>query len=196
MAYKLLYVLENGSGDLTVVLEKSKLRPRFREELMETHPEIMDDSKVNGSLNLKESVKEEISGLFIIHPIGSINTITYPILKKKIDWILESWPEIILIDMKQVSYVNLRGLRVVLKTIMEMNRRGGKVYLTNLQPEIKEMFDVMNDALPKWFFESRKQMAIYHDAIHKNCSGNRTKGCIRMGNFGFDVAGRSAALAL
>jgi anti-anti-sigma factor len=196
VAHKLLYKLENGSGDLTVVLEKSNLRPRSREELMETYPEIMADSKVNGSLNLSVTAKEEISGLFIIHPIGSINTITYPILKKKIDWILESWPEIILIDMKQVSYVNLRGLRVILKTIIKMNLRSGKVYLTNLQPEIKEMFEVMNDALPEWFFASRKQMEIYHDAIHNNFSGNRTKGHIRMENYGFDGVGRSATLAL
>jgi hypothetical protein len=64
------------------------------------------------------------------------------------------------------------------------------VYLTNLQPEIKEMFEVMNDALPEWFFGIRKQMEIYHDGIHNNFSGNR------MENYGFDVVGRSAALAL
>ena len=140
---------------------------------METYPDIMTDSKVNGSLNLSVTAKEERSGLFIIHPVGSINTITYPILKKKIDWILESRPKIILIDMKQVNYVNLRGLRVILKTIIKMNLRSGKVYLTNLQPEIKEMVEVMNDALPEWFFGSRKQLEIYLDAIHNNYSGNR-----------------------
>jgi len=139
---------------------------------MERYNKSMTDSDVNGSLNLSVTAKEERSGLFIIHPVGSINTNTYPILKKEMDWILESWPEIILIDMKQVNYVNLRGLRVVLKTIMEMNRRGGKVYLTNLHPELKEMFDVMNSALPERLFSSRKRLEIYLDAINNNCSIN------------------------
>jgi anti-sigma B factor antagonist len=140
--------------------------------LMETYPEIMTDSKINESFNLRVTASEKRSGLFVIHPIGSINTNTYSILKKELEWILESWPEIILFDMKQVNYVNFRGLRVILKTIIKMNLRKGKVYLTNLQPEIKEMFDVMNDALPEWFFGNRKQLEIYLDAIHNNCSGN------------------------
>jgi anti-anti-sigma factor len=136
--------------------------------LMGTYPEIMTDSKVNESFNLSVTASEEGAGLFVIHPVGSINTNTYPILKKEMEWIFESGPEIILFDMKQVNFVNLRGLRVILKTIIKMNLRSGKVYLTNLQPEIKEMFEVMNGALPEWFFGSRKQLEIYLDAIHNN----------------------------
>jgi anti-anti-sigma factor len=135
---------------------------------METYPEITTDSKVNESFNLSVTASEEGAGLFVIHPVGSINTNTYPILKKEMEWIFESGPEIILFDMKQVNFVNLRGLRVILKTIIKMNQRSGKVYLTNLQPEIKEMFEVMNGALPEWFFGSRKQLEIYLDAIHNN----------------------------
>ena len=81
------------------------------------------------------------------------------------EWIFESKPEIILFDMKYVNYVNLRGLRVILRTIIEMNQRRGQVYLTNLQPEIKKMFEVMNGALPEWVFENRKLWENYLDAI-------------------------------
>lgn len=153
-------------------LDKSNLRPRSKEALMKTYPENMTDSKVNENFNLSVTASEEGAGLFVIHPVGSINTNTYPILKKEMDWIFESKPEIILFDMKQVNYVNLRGLRVILKTIIKMNQRGGKVYLTNLQPEIKEMLEAMNGALPKNLFGSRKQLEIYLDAINNNCSGN------------------------
>ena len=163
---------------------------------MKTYLENRTESKVNGSFNLSVTASEERAGLFVIHPVGSINTNTYPILKEEMEWILGSGPEIILFDMKQVNYVNLRGLRVILKTIIKMNLRSGKVYLTNIQPEIREMFDVMNDALPEWFFGSRKQLEIYLDAIHDNCSDNKTKGRIRMENYGFDLADRSAAVAL
>jgi len=155
---------------------------------MKTYPENMTDSKVNESFNLSVTASEERAGLFVIHPTGSINTNTYPILKKEMEWIFESKPEIILFDMKQVNYVNLRGLRVILKTIIKMNLRNGKVYLTNLQPEIKEMFEVMNDALPEWFFGSREQLDNYHDAIHNNFSGNRT-GHLRTETYGLELAG-------
>ncbi len=132
---------------------------------MERYNKSMTDSDVNGSLNLSVTAKEERSGLFIIHPVGSINTNTYPILQKELEWIFESRPEIILFDMKQVNYVNFRGLRVILKTIIEMNQRSGKVYLTNLQSEIKEMFEVMNSALPEWFLGSREQLDNMCEAV-------------------------------
>ena len=89
---------------------------------METYPEIMTDSKVKESLKLSVAASEEKTGLFIIHPIGSINTATYPVLKKEMERIFDSNPEIILFDMTQVKYVNLRGLRVILKTIITLNR--------------------------------------------------------------------------
>ena len=155
---------------------------------METYPENMTDSKIYESFNLSVTASEERAGLFIIHPVGSINTNTYPILKKEMEWIFESRPEIILFDMKQVNYVNFRGLRVILKTIMEMKQRSGKVYLTNLQPEVKEMFEVMNGALPGWLFSSRKQLENYFDAIHNNCFGNgNSGGRIRTETYGFNL---------
>ena len=140
---------------------------------MEKYPQIMTDSKVNESFKLSVTASEERAGLFIIHPVGSINTNTYSILKKEMEEIFESRPEIILFDMKQVNYVNFRGLRVILETIIEMNQRSGQVYLTNFQPETKKMFEIMNGALPEWVFECRKQWENYLDGIHSNCSGNR-----------------------
>ncbi len=137
---------------------------------MKTYPENLTDCNVNESFDLSVTASEERAGLFIIHPVGSINTNTCMNLKNKMAWVLESRPEIILIDMKQVNYVNLRGLRVILKTIVEMTHRSGRVYLTNLQPEIKKMFEVMNEALPKWVFESRKLWENYFDAIYNNGS--------------------------
>ena len=135
---------------------------------MQTYPEITTDSNANDILKLSVAASEKSAGLFIIHPVGSIDTMTYPVLKKEMERIFESNPEIILFDMTQVKYVNLRGLRVILKTIVEMTHRSGRVYLTNLQPEIKKMFEVMNEALPKWVFESRKLWENYFDAIYNN----------------------------
>ncbi len=139
---------------------------------MKTYPEIVTDRKVSHTYNLSVHSSEEGTGLFIIHPVGSINTNTSPILQKEMQQIIESKPEIILIDMNQVNFINFRGLRVILKTIMEMNQRNGKICLTNLQPNIKEMFEIMHDILPKWIFEGRKQLEHYFDGSHNNCLGS------------------------
>jgi anti-sigma B factor antagonist len=170
VAYELLFLFGNINDNLTPLLERSKLESRLKEMPMETNPEIVTDSKFNQSIKFSVAASEERAGLFIIHPVGPISTITYPVLKKEMDRIFESGPEVILFDMTQVNYVNLRGLRVILKTIVEMRQRNGQVYLTNLQPEIKKMFEVMNGALPEWVFESRKLWENYFDAIYNDCS--------------------------
>jgi anti-anti-sigma factor len=139
---------------------------------MKTYPEIVTDSKVSHNYNLSVHSREERTGLFIIHPVGSINTNTSPILQKEMQRIIEARPEIILIDMDQVNFINFRGLRVIFKTIMEMNQRNAKICLTNLQPNVKEMFEIMYDILPKWIFEGRKLLEHHLDGNHNHCSGS------------------------
>ena len=117
---------------------------------MKTHSGIMTNNTVNGNFNLSIYRKEKRDGIFIIHPVGAINTNTSPILQNEVEQILGSKPEMIVFDMKQVNYINSRGLRLILKTITEMDQRSRKVYLTNLQPQIKDMFEIMNGALPEW----------------------------------------------
>ena len=135
---------------------------------MRAEPEIMADYKVNGSSNLSVYVREKREGFFIIHPIGSINTITSPILQNELDQIYESKSEIILFDMKLVSYINSKGLHVILKAHQAMKSRGGRIVLMNFQPHIKKVFDIIN-ALPKQrIFASRYELDNYLDTMQKS----------------------------
>lgn len=135
---------------------------------MRTEYEIMTDYKVNGSSNLSVYVSEKKEGFFIIHPIGSINAITSSILQNEVEQIYESKPEIIMFDMKQVSYINSKGLHVILKAHQAMKSRGGRIVLMNFQPHIKKVFDIIN-ALPKQqIFASRYELDNYLDTMQKS----------------------------
>jgi len=130
----------------------------------------MADNKIKGSFNLSVNVNQRIAGFFVLKPIGSINTITSPILQNKVEQIYESKPEIIMFDMKQVSYINSKGLHVILKVHQVMKSRGGRVVLTNLQPHIKTVFDII-DALPaQRIFASRHELDNYLDTMQKSYS--------------------------
>ena len=111
---------------------------------MRSDPEIMTNYKVNGSSNLSVCVSEKRQGFFVIQPVGSINAITSPILQNEVKQIIESKPEIIQFDMQQVSYINSKGLHVILKVDQTMKSRGGRFTLINLQPHIKEVFDMID----------------------------------------------------
>ena len=118
---------------------------------MKTYLKTTTDSPVNNRFNLRVYYSEKRKGRFIICPVGAIHTLTFQTLKNEIARILESKPEMIVFDMKQVDYINSKGLHVILDTIVEMYTRSGNVYLTNLQPQIEHIFDVMKGALPLWF---------------------------------------------
>lgn len=127
---------------------------------MRAYVERMADS----SFNLSVQASKERSGFFVLHAVGPINKNTYPIFERGIAQILESKPEIVLFDLNEVNYVSFRRLQVLLKTIMGMNQRSDKIYLINLQPQIKNTFKIMNSALPEWVFRSRKQLEDFFDA--------------------------------
>ena len=138
---------------------------------MRTDPGSMADNKINGSFNLSINVNERREGIFVLQPIGSINTITSPILQNEVEQIYESKPEIIMFDMKQVSYINSKGLHVILKVHQAMKSRGGRVVLINLQPHIKEVFDII-DALPaQRIFANRHELDNYLNSMQSRCFG-------------------------
>ena len=82
---------------------------------MKTYPGSVADNKTNGSVNLSVYVSERRKGFFVLQPIGSINTITSPILQNEVEQIYGSNPEIIMFDMKQVNYINSTGLKGLTK---------------------------------------------------------------------------------
>ena len=139
---------------------------------MRTDPGSKADNKINSGFNLSVNVNEKREGFFVIQPIGSINAITSPIMQNEVEQIIESKPEIIMFDMTQVSYINSKGLRFILKAHQAMKSRGGRVVLINLQPHIKEVFDII-DALPaQRIFASRYELDNYLDTMQKRYFDN------------------------
>lgn len=155
---------------ILVIFDKTACPAGKKEIIMRTDPGIMTDYKVNGSSNLSGCFSEKREGFFVIQPVGSINTITSQILQNEVKQIFKSKPEIILFDMKQVSYINSNGLSVILKVHQAMKSRGGRVILINFQPHIKKVFDIIN-ALPKErIFADQHELDDYLDTMQNSCS--------------------------
>jgi anti-anti-sigma factor len=97
------------------------------------------------ALEVNTSVKSP--GVFVVAPIGSIDGADKGLLEEKIDSVLKLNPEVIVFDMEQADYINSMGIRVLVKTKKAMQQRRGKIAFTNLQPQIKKVFDIIN-AMP------------------------------------------------
>ena len=104
---------------------------------------------------------EKTSTGFIFHLVGALDVNSYLVLEKKVERILTLIPEVIIFDMEHVHYINCRGLQVILRTIKQMKKLDGCVYLMNVQVQIIEMFEIMNGLLPKWIFTDPQEMENY-----------------------------------
>ena len=114
---------------------------------------------------LKVNTSLKRPGIFVVAPIGSIDTASNPIFQEKTDSVLQQNPDLIIFDMEFADYINSSGIRVLVKTKKAMKQRGGKIVFINLQPQIKKVFDILS-ALPSLrVFASIQELDRYLDAM-------------------------------
>lgn len=119
-------------------------------------------------MQLKVNVIERTPGVFVFKPEGSIDSVTSETLEQRLLFIPRcSSPLTIVFDMNDTVYMSSAGVRVVFKAQKQMKERGGKFYITNLQPQVRKVFEIIN-ALPGLrIFESVEELDRYLDAMQK-----------------------------
>ncbi len=118
-------------------------------------------------MSLKVTSREKSPGVFIVSPEGSLDTITYPILEEKIDLLLDTSPDMIIVDLKKLDYISSMGVRVIAKAKKSLKKSGGNVVLLKLQPQIKKIFEIIQVLPSEQIFETDKEMESYLDHIQK-----------------------------
>ena len=116
---------------------------------------------------LKVNVTKKEEGSFVISCLGSIDSLTYTELEKKLDALLVSSTRVLILNMEGVDYISSIGVSLVFKTKKAMDEHGGAFILTNLKPQIKAVFEVVK-ALPTMrVFESIEEADEYLSSIQR-----------------------------
>jgi len=118
-------------------------------------------------MSLKISSVERRSGVFLVTPVGRIDSETAPQFEKQMDYLLEASPSEVVFDMAGVDYLSSAGVRVFFKTRKNVGSRDGTTALLNLQPTVKKVFEIIN-ALPDLrIFESIAELDAYLDKMQR-----------------------------
>lgn len=116
---------------------------------------------------LTMKTQKKTKGVYVIAPVGSIDSDTHQLLEKEIQGVLKKDPQEIILDMEGVGYISSMGVRVVLATLKSLKKAGGKLILAKLQPQIKKVFEIVN-ALPSMqIFENMAEMDRYLDVMQQ-----------------------------
>ncbi len=105
---------------------------------------------------------EKIPGVHILYPVGSLDTNTFQIMEKKLDYLIgEGEAKVITLDMNGVDYISSAGIRVIFKAKKQLKQRGGSFMVMHLQPQIRKVFEIINAIPSLHIFASVEEMDDY-----------------------------------
>ncbi|MDR1161372.1 MAG: STAS domain-containing protein [Tannerellaceae bacterium] len=73
---------------------------------------------------------------------GQLDTLTSADFEKEIRAILSGESPAVVLDAKMLTYISSAGLRLLLTLQKGMKAKGGTLRLTNIRPEIMEIFNI------------------------------------------------------
>ncbi|PKN19710.1 MAG: anti-sigma factor antagonist [Deltaproteobacteria bacterium HGW-Deltaproteobacteria-6] len=118
-------------------------------------------------MSLMMNIENKMPGYYVVTLNGRLDSITYADCEAKITPILIPATKSIVMDMSNLDYISSMGLRVILKTRQIMETQGGKVFIVNMQPQIKKVLEIANLLHGMTLFASIKEADDYFDAMQK-----------------------------
>lgn len=118
-------------------------------------------------MTLKVDVFKKMAGVFVVAPVGPINSETATILEKQIESLLETSPSELVLNMQEVGYISSAGVRIIYSTKKRLMGSGGDLILVDLQPAVRKVFEVIN-ALPVFkIFSNLAELDAYLDTLQR-----------------------------
>lgn len=116
---------------------------------------------------LEVTIEKKQEGIYLVRPNGRIDSETYTLLEEKIKPLLVPSTKAAILDMAKVFYISSAGLATIFnaKKIIESNK--GALVLTNLQPQIKKVFEVIKALPPQNIFKNIEEADNYLSAIQR-----------------------------
>jgi anti-sigma B factor antagonist len=94
-------------------------------------------------IEIQKNIVNRLSGVVTVKLAGSLDTATSPELERQLSPVLAGTVKNIVFDMAQLKFISSAGLRVLSIVRKKLNDKGGTTTVVNMQPQIKEVFDII-----------------------------------------------------
>lgn len=112
-------------------------------------------------MSLKVNSEKKPGDVFVFALNGSIDSDTYKELDDRISPVLNGGAKVVIFDMDGVEYVSSMGLNTIFKIQRTLDKSNGTFMMTNVQPQVKKVFEIVK-ALPSMkVFESIEEADAY-----------------------------------
>ena len=94
-------------------------------------------------IQIQQNVGDQKTGAVTVKLSGSLDTATAPELERQLSPVLAGPVKDLVFDLAQLKFISSAGLRVFSMARKQLKARGGQAAFVNLQPQIKEVFEIM-----------------------------------------------------
>ncbi len=94
-------------------------------------------------IHILKDVGPRNAGAVTVKLAGSLDTATAPELERQLAPVLADKVQEVVFDLADLKFISSAGLRVFSTTRKQLKERGGQASFINLQPQIKEVFEIM-----------------------------------------------------
>ncbi|NOU48214.1 MAG: STAS domain-containing protein [Bacteroidales bacterium] len=98
---------------------------------------------------------EKVNNFCVLNIEGRVDTTNYSEFESEVNKLFEAGEKELIFDCSGLNYISSSGLRVFLIAQKKTLSLNGKLYLCNLQPAIKEIFDISGFSTIFKIFETR-----------------------------------------
>jgi anti-anti-sigma factor len=102
---------------------------------------------------------------------GPIDGETYGLLDKTMSIMLNEPLQALALDMNGVDLITSAGIGVIMKAKTSLGKRGGELVLTNLQPQVEKVFEIVRVLPTLGAFQNQQELDEYLETIQRRVTG-------------------------
>lgn len=116
---------------------------------------------------LNISIEEQKQGVYVVKLAGELDSDTYMMFQDKLRPFLVESTEVLIFDMSGLRYISSMGLAEIFKIRKKMEAYKGGIVISNLQPQIKKVFEIVKALPSEKVFENREEVDNYLSAMQR-----------------------------
>ncbi len=116
---------------------------------------------------LNISIEEQKQGVYVVKLAGELDSDTYMMFQDKLRPFLVESTEVLIFDMSGLRYISSMGLAEIFKIRKKMEAYKGSIVISNLQPQIKKVFEIVKALPSEKVFENREEVDNYLSAMQR-----------------------------
>ncbi|UCG46068.1 MAG: STAS domain-containing protein [Phycisphaerales bacterium] len=95
-------------------------------------------------MDLKLKIRHGKAGVVTLLPAGPISNETSSALERQISGLLGEPIRMLVLDLGGVKFISSRGVGAIAKAKAELKKAGADLAITNAQPQVKKVFEIMS----------------------------------------------------